>query len=337
MRCTIRCGLLGLLIFLRSQPGEAAEISGLISAESAPSYAPQFEANLVDALRAVKLEAVLTPAQFRARLTRAEEIAATLHQAKILLQSADQAMLNMNRMRAIRATREGIAHLQKINARYHSPELLARAYNMLALALLFRPADTIGALQAYKEAVKVAPGWQPDMDRTPPRALKLLLQAKKDPRAVHVPSTEELRWLAGRADIDQLIWIMGSTDDQKSKLELLIFSAKEGAIITHLHQEIAPAEMAQQGAKMINEALHPPAPASAKAPLPPIAPVAGPPVETTKKKASMPTPRPWYKKWWVWTIAGAVVGGTAVALALSLGNKTTSPPDNSYPNFIFKF
>lgn len=25
--------------------------------------------------------------------------------------------------------------------------------------------------------------------------------------------------------------------------------------------------------------------------------------------------KPWYKKWWVWTIAGGVAGGTAVALS----------------------
>jgi len=32
--------------------------------------------------------------------------------------------------------------------------------------------------------------------------------------------------------------------------------------------------------------------------------------------------RPWYRRWWVWTLAGAVLVGTGVAVGLTVGSTT---------------
>ena len=40
-----------------------------------------------------------------------------------------------------------------------------------------------------------------------------------------------------------------------------------------------------------------------------------PTTEEFALKTESPASRPWYKKWWVWTIAGAVVTGVVIAVA----------------------
>ncbi|MCA9665236.1 MAG: hypothetical protein KC503_06595 [Myxococcales bacterium] len=50
-----------------------------------------------------------------------------------------------------------------------------------------------------------------------------------------------------------------------------------------------------------------------------------------KGKAPVATSTPWYKRWWIWAIGGAVVAGsvTAIAIAASSGDSGNNPPSGA--------
>lgn len=82
-------------------------------------------------------------------------------------------------------SRRAIVELHQAGAQYYSPRLVGQAHGSLARALMLRPSDEAGALQAYQRALAVDPDYTPDPDRTPPRGRALAQKARHRPVLQH--------------------------------------------------------------------------------------------------------------------------------------------------------
>jgi len=198
-----------------------------------------------------------------------------------------------------------------VAGRLHAPALAARAQATLALALLLSPADEPGAALAFRRAVSIDPSYQPDPDRTPSRARRLLERARQAAGAPTPPEPEELAIVAGLTALDRLFWVGLGPDGQA---EIVVYD--------HAHRRVERRERVT-GATVVGRLRSYLSVAKAPTPAPAASlPVAVDRAPTTSRAAA----RPWYRRWWVWAIAGAVVVGAGVTVAVA----ASAPGERSY-------
>jgi tetratricopeptide (TPR) repeat protein len=305
-RGAVRCASLAALAAAVLLPATLrAEAIGVLSVGASPR-AERIAGALARVLAGAGWRAIDSPA-LRARLAGATASASTAARQRIA--SAERAALQMERQQALEAAREAIAGLERAAARYHTPALLARAHAALALALLLQPVDEEGALAAYRAALEVDPAFSPDPDRLAPRAERLLERARREPARApaSTPVSGELAGLAEHGAVGRLILLRmvgvelealdcdarAASVRARLRARLAALGANEAAIAAAVAARLGLARVAARRAL---------APAAARAAVVPSTP---------------PRPRSWYRRWWVWTVIGAAVAGTAVAVGLA--------------------
>jgi hypothetical protein len=66
-------------------------------------------------------------------------------------------------------------------------------------------------------------------------------------------------------------------------------------------------------------------------PGPAVAPAVGLAAGTGAGQVDSTPPRPWYRRWWVWTIAAAVVGGGVATAVVLTRPAPAEPPRGTLP------
>jgi len=327
--------------------------TALLQVEGDPALSSRLEAELVGALSRQSL--TVLSAEQTGRLLRAEKkIADSLHSARKQLKRADEALLRMKKAKAVASSRRAMATLEATGARFHSPRLLSRAHGRLARALLLRPADEKGAVQAFRRAMELDRSYAPDPDRTAPRIRALAKRAHRQLSDPSAPSAATLAKVARAAQVDRLVWVAALMRGDRVQLAVAVFAAKDGVIQHHEHHRVLEQQMVEKAApllaKLLGKRSAPTSEASKPTPTPPPAaasqsvvstPASRPVVISVTGLEASPPPavapaRPWYKKWWVWTVvAGVVVAGAAVGLGVGLSQSESTPSGGWDIDFSF--
>ena len=264
-------------------------------------------------VRALATEPVVAPDRLARRLSGDREVLRSLLAVRGALEQAERDTLYMRRGPAVQAAQRAIDSLDTVAGRLHAPALAARAQATLALALLLSPADEPGATLAFRQAVSIDPSYQPDPDRTPSRARRLFEQARRSASAPTAPGPEELAIVAGLTALERLFWVGLGPDGQ---VELVVYDQSHRRVERRERVVSAPRALAARLRSYLSVA---------KAPPP--APAASQPFAADRvPKASRPGASPWYRRWWIWAIAGAVVVGAGVTVAVV----ASAPGERSY-------
>jgi hypothetical protein len=290
-----------------SSPANLVTGKGVLPIEGASALASELHLSLGQALRKQKLDQVTGPTDVQARLQKAPRVGETVDEASKLLGEASQASLYMKRGDAVRLSRQAIAKLQSVSGRFHAPRLLARANGELALSLLLKPADEAGAKEAFKKAVQAYPAYKPDKDRTHPAALKLLAAARAGWKPM-APKLADFAELSRLCQIETLVWVaVEPVKDSANHVTLtaMAYSANKKTMLGHQAKKVPRNELATHAATLVQLAIS-----------------GGVLPQKTGPKKLGPVSTPWYKKWWFWTIAGAVIaGGVTTAIVVTNSNK----------------
>jgi hypothetical protein len=256
-------------------------------------------------------------------LTGAPEVARALKSARAAIEEAERHALYMKRADALAAAGRARAELRAVAARHHAPTLVARALVALALARLLKPPDEEGALSALRTALASDPGYAPNPDRLPSRAARLLQRAREARDPPSPPSLGELATLAPLAKVGRVIWIAVIAHPDRADVTLLVYDHEKRSVVTRYNGRLPKDGLARRIAALVEPPLErssPPRQLTAVAPAWTSAPDDGAPRAERRS-------RPWYKRWWVWTLAGAVVVATGVAVAVTA---TSSTSDRTY-------
>jgi hypothetical protein len=264
--------------------------------------------------------AVVGPAELRRRLSSSAEVASAIKAARAAVRRSEQHALYMKRAPALAAANTAVVKLNGVAARHHAPKLRARAHVARALAFLLHPADEARALEAFRHAVAADPGYQPDPDRLPSRTARLLHKARQEPAPRRMASLAELATLTRLAGLSRLVWI-GAT--RGGSIGWLVYDAtqrdtvaagRRGQTVRDLVALLTATEQPKEAPPRVPAWSQDPATMPASQPL---------------QGESRPPTRPWYKKWWVWTLVGVGVGvGVGVAVV------ATRPSD---PSYVFSY
>lgn len=261
-------------------------------------------------------QAVLGPVEVQARLLADLQVAEALQQAREAIAAAKDDELQMRREASVGSAQKAIAHLERVHAGYHAPSLVTHAQATLALALMLRPADIEGASQAFRQALAVDPGYAPTTGQIPPRAAQLLQQEREQQPQVTAPGVASLSWLAGRLKLARLVWLRTSRSGEgKIKVQILLYDHRRAQVTRRLSGEVESDRALVETARLVSQAL------------------GGIRVRARRRDPAPPPVRPWYRRWWVWTIAGAfVAAGVGVGVGLAL-----RPESRSGYDFHFHF
>ncbi len=311
----------------------AAPKTAVLPVEGTAALAGQLNRALGRALAERGVKDTLGPLETRARMTQDRLIAAGLARAKKTLGQAREQLLQMKRGEAVRLARQSAAEAARVDARFADPALLARARGVLALALLLRPADEAGARQTFQNALALDSAFTSDPDHTPPRAARLLVQARKQPPAPVAPRGSDVQGMYGRLPLSQMVWLAAVSRQGKVRLEVVVFDAPRGKVLAHLHGGATAQRLVVQAAALIKRGLQDPASKPARAFLPASQPNTRGATPPARPAAPAVASSPWYKKWWVWTIVGVAVVGTGVGLGVGLSQSGGDPPSG----FDFQF
>ncbi|MCK5797149.1 MAG: hypothetical protein KAI47_08200 [Deltaproteobacteria bacterium] len=250
------------------------------------------------------------------------------------LKKAEKATLFMRRKDAVALSRKAIAIARQGLLRYSRRQDVAKAYEVLARALLLRPVDEAGALEALSRLVAVDPTYVlPEAHRNP-RVKRLFRQARGS-YAPRPPDIAQLDSLARRLGIQRVVWFaLMDKDGMGRELQVLIHRVGKGEVDRRIRETLSRTPslpVVKAVASKIAAFLSPPAsPTSQRTRVviidrtPPTTSPASTPASRSLLAASRPirpspvpqghVSRPWYKRWWVWTLVGvAVVGGATVA------------------------
>jgi hypothetical protein len=307
--------LLGLLLGLL--PIHAAGQTPAVPVALLPADAPRDLAVVVDTALdrlAAGHAGALGPAALAARLREGLAV----EQLRGLVEASDRACVQMDRETAVTRANEAITRLQIRHGRLADPVLTARAWAALALARLLQPRDEAGAVRAFRRALEADPSYRVSPDRLSPSISRLFARAQVDWRSPRSPAQHELRELALAIDARRLVWVavrpQTYADEGVLALELVLVNRQAKVQVRRRREGIPREALADQAAALVREALGgPPAPKP-----PPPKPVAlpPPPPPPPSPGPARPVDRPWYRKWWVWTIAGAVLVTVGVGVAV---------------------
>jgi tetratricopeptide (TPR) repeat protein len=260
------------------------------------------------------LQAVLGPVEVQARLAADPEVVRRLEMARDAIALAREHELQMNRAAATRAAAEAIHQLEEMRAPFHVPELAAKAYAALALTYLLRPTDLRAAQGAFRQALAVDPDYKPASGQIPPQAAEILERERKTLPLVRRPTPTDLAWLAARLKLPRIVWLHV---DRGGVAKIVVYTRGDPSPVSTTGK-VAVANSLSEAAALIRDRL------------------GGVPEKPRPKPPGPrrgPTGTPWYRRWWVWTIAGVVVAGAAVGVGVAL---TRDEPSSRY-DFHFHF
>jgi hypothetical protein len=253
------------------------------------------------------MQAVLGPVEVQARLAVDPEVVKRLEMARDAIALAREHELQMNRAAATRAAAEAIHQLEEVRAPFHVPELAARAYVTLALTYLLRPTDLKAVQGAFRQALAVDPSYKPAAGQIPPQAAEILERERKKPPRVRRPTPIDLAWLAKRLKLPRVVWLHV---DHGGAAQIIVYTQNDPNPAASTGK-IDIANSLPEAARLVRDSLggvsKPPRPR------PPEPPPRG------------PTGKPWYRRWWIWTIAGVVVAGAAIGVGVALARDEPSP------------
>ena len=310
----MRASLPVLLLATLAVPRAAGAEVGVLPIRGPRAVAGQVGSELRRALAAKGVQ-VLGPEELVRRLwRRAPEVAASLQAARRAIEEAERAGLYMQRAASLKAARRAVDSLDTVAARHLAPSLVAQARVAEALGLLLQPADEKAALEALRAAVAADPDVRPDPDRVASRAARLLEHARRALTPTRPPDRSELAWLASSAGVDRLIWIGAFPRGGRVETVLVAYDGGRGAAASSsalLSPDGLGQQVAGQAAALLGVSA-PKAPASRT--------VA--PVWVDRAPPAPARPAPWYRRWWVWAIAGAVVVGAGVTAGVVASART---------------
>jgi hypothetical protein len=254
---------------------------------------------------------VLGPVEVQARLVGERELAAGLERARESIALAREQELRMNRPEAVAAALAAIRTVEEIRGSLYAPELVIRAHTSLAVASLLRPDDQQAASEALRRALALDPGYRPAPGQLSTRATRLLEEARPTARAQR-PADHDLGWVAHRLRLSRVLWIRvlapktALREDRigvvrlarsRAKLEVVLYDHGGRRVRTRLQAETTTAELLPRAADLVVQAL-------------------GGGAIARPRPAPAPAKR-WYRRWWVWTVAGVVAAGAAAGIAVA--------------------
>lgn len=322
----IRARVVWLLACLHALPSTSAAESGrvgILPVTGDRVLGADLDPSLGRAVAERGKAAVLGPVEVQARLNSNRSVAEVLQRARDAIARAKDHELRMNRDAATRDAKEAIRLLRRTRAAYHQPVLVTQAYTAMALAQLLMPANIPRARRAFRGALAADPGYRPEPGQIPPRAAQILRQAGRQAKE-KPPSKKDLAWIARRSRISRLLWLRlaPAAGEQRRKVQVLLYDHRRRQILLRLRKEIDPRRALAQIADLVVQAL---------------GGVDGRSGVTAVTASPPPSPaspgtaaRPWYRRWWVWTLAGAVVAGTAVGVTLAVTRETSQPAPDGY-------
>jgi len=220
--------------------------------------------------------------------------------------------LGMRRAAAVSGARRAIERLLLQRVHLVAPLELVQARLALAQALLLNPADRAQAQATLAQLHRQAPGWAPRPRTLHPRLLAIWRTVERgaEPAA---PAPADLHWIAARLGATQVVWLGRGGD----RLRMAIFTA---ATSTQQIQSFPLVQDARQLRQQLCQMLAPGGICPAANKVPP-----GGSARTT----------PWYRKWWPWVTAGAVV--VAASVAVSLAITLPSEQNDDKVDLLFRF
>jgi hypothetical protein len=266
-------------------------------------------------------QALLGPLEVRTRLAADDEIAGRLRRAREAIALAREHELQMNREAAARAAMRAIRELEAARAPFFDQRLVARAYATLALTLLLRPANPASARKAFRRALAVDPGYRPGEGQLAPKVIELLDEERRARPAVRPPAAGDLAWLAQRLRLSRLVWLHVSAE---GAVKLLVHD--EGKLRT-VARTVDPDDTLPAIARLVGKTI-----GSAN-----VATRTDAPWPSTPPPPPPPEGSPWYGKWWVWAIVGAVVAGTAISVGVAVSQQPEPPAEQGPYDFRFHF
>jgi hypothetical protein len=297
----------GLLAFalvlapLAAGASPAGSRYGVLAVDAPAALEPTVRGALARALsrRGVSLLGV---AELQAALARASRVRELGESARRSLVRAELALAQMDRGTALLAAREAIATLGRIAGRWHAGGQLVLAQLAVARAHLLAPADPAGVEAALAAALEVEPELRADLRSMPPRIAASLEELRRRPRARPVPSAAELAAIAELAGLDGVIWAAARPAGERVSLALHLGSPRPHPALRR-EATVERTRIAAEVEDLVGAMRRFPPVAAIVAPVPP--PATAPPR--------------WYRRWWVWTIAGAALAGAGVTLGVVLG------------------
>jgi hypothetical protein len=302
-----------LLVCLVIPTTAAGQTVGILPATGHRALAGQLDSRLKQDLARKINQTLIDSGELRIRLTRAPGVAAAVESARSWVVQAEQKLLHMKRQQAIDAAKEAISPLLAVGGRYHAPRLFSRANLVLARALLLKPSDPRTARVALQAALEATPNLV--LEQLPPKAARLARQVREEALPSDPPPDEELAIICKQGEVSSLVWIAVRPNGGNVQVDLLVHSRGDEVLSQRQRKEVAPDRLLQDVSDMIADALGK------------TGAVAGAPSHSPGGQA-----RPWYSKWWVWTLVGAAVAGATVGVVLA----TREGDDESY-RFTFKF
>jgi hypothetical protein len=308
-------GVLGIAAGVRADQGRTA----VLPAGGPPRTAAALDAAIERELARAGSARVIGPLQVRVQLARSAAADPALDAARRGIKAAEDAAIRMKREQAVGAASAARKALRTVRGRFHSPQLVARANGALALALLLKPVDESGAVEAFRRALEADPDYTPDPDRMPPRARELFAQAKEAWRQPRSPEQGAFEQIARDLDAHRVTWVAARSASSE-RVDVVIAVATERGWIQRrrrlsnlsieeaAEQVVAASRFTRLSRRAGEPATGSPAskPAAAPSPVPP-------------QPAPPPEPKRWYQRWWVWTAAVVAVGvGATITLSVLL-------------------
>jgi hypothetical protein len=290
---------------LRFGHAEAAPV-GLLPVTGDPALARKLNAELVPRLARTGGPELVGPSKVQVRLHSAAGVADTIRTTRGQVVRAEQMLLDMKRRGAVREARHAINALVRVGGRYHSPRLTSRAHLVLARALLLKPAAPTAARSALRDALEISPDLSDG--GLPPSVGQLLQKVRKEPARDNLPTVGELASLCKQADLSSLVWIAARPRGDEVEIRLLVYDQASHASSQQVKRRAARGRMLDEVEVMVSANVRTHGPTMAT------------PLPTPRDPAPAASPRPWYRRWWIWAIAGAVVAGVSVTAVLTTRN-----------------
>lgn len=327
-----RAALPTLLVLLALPVSAAADRSvatttALLPVEGAPQLAAELDRSLGRAVTVRGLSDAIGPLEVAARLRAHPHIKRELAELTEALAKTRKASLFMRRRSAVSAARQAVQAARTALARYHQRQLLAESYEALAQALLLKPADESGALEAFRQSVSADPSYEPPAGRMNPTTTRLLRKAQ----STYVPSappSARLDALAKLLGVRRVVWLAVEVEGSQRRLHVATHDAGRAGVDQQLRQSLTGADLTKAVADKLVAVLSP-KPAS-------VVVIEKKPTSPSSLLTTQPVPQPaataWYGKWWVWTIVGVVVAGSVTAAVVA-----TRPESNRGYDLKFEF
>lgn len=316
-----------LLAGLLSPSSLWAQKRGVILPVDAPSaMARTLDREIQAQVARQGLDGVMGPSQAREQLRgqRSKSFKVSMNIARRQIDEAEQHTLFMRRSVAVGSARAAITSLEVLNCALLYPLLMARAHEVLALALLLQPEDDGGAVEAFRWAIDADPAYQLNPNRRTSKALRLVKQARRRWRVPRKPSVSEISSVAQHLSVTRLVWLSARGGDDALAMTATLFDQHGAALSTRRIKGVPSGEALAKAASLVIQLLDPPRAqgllVGSKVPL---GVKAGP--LPSKTPAPRDQPRRWYKKWWVWTAVGVALVGAGVGIAFAVQGDAPSP------------